>query len=236
MFFAKVTIMNNFNNISVVVCVYREDKFAYLKEQLLRFGCDDIVEMRQQTSIFEAYQKAWQKAKYETLYFLHEDIQIEELDETRINQFLDKDDTGFLGVAGTRYLDSSAIWWTGMNTEVQTALLSGCCGHINESKKWLSQYGAFGEVVVLDGVVLICKKSTLEKIGGFLDDGFSGFDFYDLTVTFRARLAGLKNYTVPIQLYHWGMGIQRPEWEAARKFFIEKYASHLPHSILELTT
>ena len=225
--------MNNLQNISVIIARHREDYFSRCIQHLQMLGVEDVVAIRNADSIFTAYDHGIANAKHETLLFLHEDAEITSIEEAYVHQLLASDSTGLLGVAGTRYLNSDAIWWHGENgKEPRPKSLSGACGHFDENgKKFKNFFGPYGHVVALDGVCLFARKSTILNLGGFKDDVLTGFDFYDLSISVRASLAGLCNYTIPMEITHWGNGNTRESWEQNRQNFITKYKESLPLSI-----
>jgi GT2 family glycosyltransferase len=128
-----------------------------------------------------------------------------------------KEDTGFVGVAGRcSPLTSSGMWWN-------DKMLRGSVSHDNLHGGVLltTSYGPYGEVMVLDGVLLMCHRRVFEKIGQW--DESLGWHFYDLDITLLAHKAGLKNYAVPLPILHQGLGALTPAWEASRKVFLEKH-------------
>jgi uncharacterized protein (TIGR03032 family) len=223
--------MNELAGISVVMAVHRPAQAAVARAHLERLGAEDIVAMADPPSLWAAYDEGWRRARHDVVCFLHEDATLEGIDEALIHERLSDGRTGFLGVAGTRVLDETGVWWRGLNTPDQAGRLSGRCGHTDGRRRWITEYGPFGEVVVLDGVLLLATKAVLAAIGGFADPPLDGFDFYDISATFRARLRGYANYTVPVELYHAGIGPPRPEWEANRERFLRKYGAHLPYAL-----
>ena len=129
-----------------------------------------------------------------------------------------REDVGFVGVAGrVTSMTPSGKWWD------DKACLRGAVTHDNLHGGILqaTNYGPYGGVHVLDGVLLMCHRRVFEKIG--LWDESLGFHFYDLDITLRAHKVGLKNYAVPLPILHQGLGTLTPEWEASRKMFLEKH-------------
>jgi len=223
--------MNPVDRISFVVATHRPQVFARTREYLIRLGAGDIVAVEHASSIFAAYDAGRREARREALCFLHEDVDVEGLDAELILARLADPRTGFLGVAGSRVLDESGVWWHGLHTPEQAARLSGRCGHRDGDRRWVNQYGDFGDVVVLDGVCLFTTRGVIDAIGGFADPPLGGFDYYDISATFRAHLCGFVNTTIPVDLFHWGREGFRPGWEANRRRFQAKYAAHLPRAV-----
>jgi uncharacterized protein (TIGR03032 family) len=220
--------MNPIDRISFIIATHRPSAFARTRSALTRLGAGDIVAIGNPGSLFAAYDTGRYEARRDALCFLHDDVDIEGLDAELILDRLADPRTGFLGVAGTRVLDDTGVWWHGLNGPEQATRLSGRCGHRQADKEWISHYGAFGEVVVLDGLCLFTTRAVLDAIGGFADPPLDGFDFYDISATLRAHLRGFVNQTVPVDLYHWGVGNPRPAWDVNRRVFLEKYGGLLP--------
>jgi protein O-GlcNAc transferase len=223
--------VNDLASISIVVVVHRDEYYQRSRGCLDRLGVSDVVEVRGAKSLFAAYDEGWAKARHDLVCFLHEDAEIEGVDEALIHEKLSDPTTGFLGVAGARILGETGVWWSGFGTQLQGDRLSGRCGHFRQGRREVTDYGPFGEVVALDGVLLITTKAVLQTIGGFADPPLDGFDFYDVSPTFRARLRGYRNYTIPMSVFHWGGTQMRPSWEHNRRLFVAKYRRHLPFAL-----
>lgn len=131
---------------------------------------------------------------------------------------------GFVGVAGTTNFGADGVWWA-KNVDHAGR---GCVFHQNEvNGLYASNFGCcVAPVVVLDGVCLIASRKTLEEVGSFPED--TGFHFYDIEITFRAHLKGLRNFVMPIPLVHYSVGDVDWAWKAARMKFMERYSSLLP--------
>jgi hypothetical protein len=97
---------------------------------------------------------------------------------------------------------------------------------------WPHQYAIqFGQVLVLDGVLLMCSRRTFGQVGGFDDKNYKGFHFYDIDITFGASLANLVNLAAPIPILHGSIGGTDANWETNRAIFLKKYGHLLPASI-----
>ena len=83
--------------------------------------------------------------------------------------------------------------------------LSGMVMHGDKREKMhVNFYGAYGDVVVLDGLFLAAKGSTINTINLTKPSFFSGdWDFYDIYYTTQTFLKGKKNRTFPTQLILW---------------------------------
>ena len=124
-----------------------------------------------QASIFSAY-----KEKENTLNLMKDDLVVLCHDDIRIladksiflnllETSLNKPNTGFVGVAGTRILNADGVWWNGIQTPESRGWLSGAAYHGKGiDKMQLTYFGPVSQVVVLDGVFLAAKGATLNSI------------------------------------------------------------------------
>lgn len=190
-------------------------------------GGAQIVYMSDEDSIFEAYNKGIDRlGDVEYVCFCHEDIDVENINLKAIEKKLNKPATGFVGAAGAKKLDESGVWWTGYTGKMHPNL-SGKAGHQKidngELRRWYNNYGPIGQVEVLDGVILFCRRDLLDEFR-FNDVHFDGWDFYDISITWLANHKGYKNYTMgikEIEFYHWGLGNVRDTWNENRVKFLK---------------
>jgi hypothetical protein len=148
-----------------------------------------------------------------------------------IEGFLQKNKIGFLGVAGTKHLNESCVWWAGLEIPGQNHL-SGFVYHGETVMSMQSTfYGQTGHVVAMDGVFLACLGSTLLSIKLAQPKEFVGnWDFYDIYYTLQVHFKGLQNYVVPIQIFHQSLGDTngKSSWHRNREALINKLGDKLP--------
>jgi len=184
-------------------------------------------------SIFEAYQEGFNKINCNSediVILCHDDIEILTPKSSFLNLLLkcESADCGFVGVGGTRVLEDPCIWWDWNKKQN----LSGGIYHGTMMNRYWTQFGALGQVVVLDGVFLACKAKVLNSILLEQPIQFSGnWDFYDIYYTFQAHLKNYKNYTIPLVLRHESSGQPRESWDANRRAFINMYKDNLPTKV-----
>jgi len=190
-------------------------------------------------SIFEAYDKGIDSigANFDDIIILcHDDIEI--LTDPKVfihflKEKLTKSDTGFVGIAGTKHLTRSAMWWD--RETWQAGLHSGFVFHGDSLDDIHGTFfGPLGDTVVLDGVFLAATKKTLRSIQLKQPRSFEGkWDFYDIFYTFQAFHKKLKNYTVPIQIRHESIGdlAGRESWHKNKEAFITLFDKHLPATL-----
>lgn len=136
---------------------------------------------------------------------------------------LDDPKVGMVGVAGSAKLGADACWW------VTGSACRGGVSHETDGVQYPSAFGPYGEALVMDGVLLAARRSTMFQLGPWRED--LGWHFYDIDMTFRSHLAGLKNYVVPLPLLHMSVGNPGPEWVKSRTLFCQTHRMKLPRSI-----
>ena len=190
--------------------------------------------------LFNGYNFGASKTTGDILVFVHDDAQFlgNPLTFGLPFELLQEPATGFIGVVGARFLGVNGTWWGDHLTREH--IMSQCRGMILNTRQnefgmhsvvWPGGSGEFGQVMVIDGVLLMCHRRTFVRIGGFDADHFGGFHFYDLDTTFRAHLAGLKNYVAPMPVLHQSQGKYDEAWEKNRQIFAEKHKAVLPCSL-----
>jgi hypothetical protein len=190
--------------------------------------------------LFSGYNAAAERTRGEVLIFIHDDVQLlaNPLAFGKPLQLLQNPDTGFIGAAGSRILDTTGAWWGGNLTPQQT--FQNCRGMIFHAAQnefgihaltWPGGSAEFGQVLVVDGVMLMCHRRTIKRLNGFDGSAYRGFHFYDVDTTFRAHQLGLKNFVAPLPLLHASLGRYDEAWEKNRRIFAEKYKADLPKTL-----
>jgi hypothetical protein len=186
--------------------------------------------MYDQLGIFQGYDSAVNSLNLKAddiVILCHDDIQIlqNRSDFHEILQSaLDKPLTGFVGVAGTTELGTNAMWWD-PNRRAQ----GKHSGFVFQGQDYYSMtpnyFGPHRNCVVLDGLFLAAKYSTIQLIGGLAKPAQfpNGWDYYDLYYTLTAYEKGLENRTIPLIMTHYSDGMMRPTWDQNRKEFLKMF-------------
>jgi GT2 family glycosyltransferase len=188
--------------------------------------------------LFTGYNEGAGRARYDRLVFIHHDVVVlgNHVALEPLRQAIDDDTAGVTGVIGVRFLMPSGTWWGGNVPQQMTFGLSrGMAMHPEPSAEmnvtwndWPGGLALFGQVIVVDGVVLACHRRTFNRLGGFDALNFKGFHFYDVDFSLRAHLLGLRNSVVPFPIRHASRGAYDEKWEACRQAFVRKHARSLP--------
>lgn len=219
----------------------REAKERPIKTFLEKAGWD-VHYLVNESSIFEAYSKAFKDNNIiakDKVIMCHDDIQILNTPEM-FNEVVDNNltkDVGFLGIAGPQRLNKTSCWWHGLGKEYPhpDSFLRGCVWHGESLDKCFpTYYGGYGEVEVLDGLLLITTGATLNNIKIDKPKEFSSnWDYYDMYYTLQANRKGRKNQVVPLMVLHSseGEGAMSEEWNESRLAFHKMYGE----GFLEIT-
>jgi len=182
-------------------------------------------------SMFSGYQNAFDVLKpsdEDIVVMCHDDIEIlSDGNEYKklLEESLSDPQVGFVGVAGTTYLDRDAVWWE-PNRRAR-GLHSGFVFQGEETRHMvLNWFGPWRNVVVLDGCFMAAKARTMKRVGFDKPQQFPGnWDFYDLHYTMTAFDMGCVNKTLPIILLHNSSGniVGRESWQANRMEFMKMH-------------
>jgi len=162
----------------------------------------------------------------------HDDINILSKPKDLVSnlQLARKPGVGFVGLAGSCYMPRDGAWWNARTTgNARGFVFQGQ----NEESMTPNYFGKSGQVLVLDGCLLAITYGNLKKVGLQQPEYLgTGWDFYDIHLTYKAYLDGFANYTVPIIAMHESNGMMREGWYTAKEKFLRYHAATLPHSKL----
>ena len=219
--------------ISIVYCT-RETNPEHKAHLAKTCGLDkhlEIIEIvNNGESLTSAYNRGLKQAKYDIVVFLHDDLSIEtkQWGTKLLKLFKNNPEYGIIGVAGTKQIPASGIWWENPKK------MYGRVSHTHEGKSWLSSYSddlgnKIEETVIVDGVFFAVDKSRIKKT---FNEDVQGFHFYDLTFCYENHLEGVKvGVTTLIRINHRSIGATNEEWEKNRSEFSERFKDTLPTSL-----
>lgn len=149
--------------LSIIVSSYQPHYFAQLstniKETIGDHFSYEIIQIQNPNlmGICEAYNKGAEKAQYDNLIFLHEDILFETNNwGNSILKYLLKPKTGVVGISGTNIKTKFPIaWW-----DIKQGYSSNI-DQLDNSKKWVKRRSdsVVSKAIILDGVFLAVTKS-----------------------------------------------------------------------------
>ena len=183
-----------------------------------------------QMSLTQIYNKGLKESVNDIVVFMHDDLILETSNMTpKIVKLFEKHpDYGIIGIAGTDKL-TSGMWWQNREN------MFGVVGHIHEGKRHVNHYskGVFNDVlkdvVIVDGLFFIVRKSLLKKE---FNEQFEGFHFYDISFCVENQFEGVKiGLTTKFGVTHKSVGITNKQWEKNKLLFEALFEKRLPLTI-----
>jgi hypothetical protein len=180
-----------------------------------------------QMSLTQVYNKGLKESVNDIVVFMHDDLILETSNMTpKIVKLFEKHfEYGIIGIAGTDKL-TSGMWWQNREN------MFGVVGHIHEGKRHVNHYskGVFNDVlkdvVIVDGLFFMVRKSLLKKE---FNEQFEGFHFYDISFCVENYLESVKvGLTTKIGVTHMSVGMTNKQWEKNKLFFEALYDKKLP--------
>lgn len=213
---------------SLIICT-REVGGAFKAWRSFNNDYLELIEVSGASSMGEGYNAGIAWAHSNTLIFTHDDVRCwaSAALYQRLTGLLSPDiraDIGFLGVAGSCVFDTTAAWWG-------KGPLRGAVAHSQNNQEYMSMFGPYGDALVMDGVLLACRRAVLDKTGPFVEDGWH---FYDIDITLRAALMGYTNKVVPFPIYHGSVGPIGSEWHELGMSCVQRFASFLPVTLPDI--
>ena len=183
-----------------------------------------------QMSLTQVYNKGLKESVNDIVVFMHDDLILETSNMTPkiVNLFDKHPEYGIIGIAGTDKL-TSGRWWDNREN------MFGVVGHIHEGKRHVNHYskGVFNDVlkdvVIVDGLFFIVRKSLLKKE---FNEQFEGFHFYDISFCVENQFEGVKiGLTTKFGVTHKSVGITNKQWEKNKLLFEALFEKQLPLTI-----
>lgn len=221
---------------SLIICSRNRDISEELKQNISttigKYEYEIIVVDNSENSysIFQAYNIGVEKAKYEYLCFMHEDIlyRTESWGNVILKEFKDSK-VGMLGVVGGYYVGKYDTYWFD----------SGChIGQVYDKNHnlwtWSNENGE-ADVVVVDGLWMCIRRDLFVKCKLKWDEKtYRGFHFYDMDMSMQVLKSGYRiNIVTDLMIQHFSNGkCGRTFWMNCIRFhrkwddFLPQYASN----------
>jgi hypothetical protein len=183
-----------------------------------------------QMSLTQVYNKGLNESVNDIVVFMHDDLILETSNMTpKIVKLFEKHpEYGIIGIAGTDKL-TSGRWWDNREN------MFGVVGHIHEGKRHVNHYskGVFNDVlkdvVIVDGLFFMVRKSLLKKE---FNEQFEGFHFYDISFCVENQFEGVKiGLTTKFGVTHKSVGMTNKQWEKNKLLFEALFEKQLPLTI-----
>jgi GT2 family glycosyltransferase len=165
--------------------------------------------------ITKAYNQAARACTDDILCFVHDDVQFGFVYGQFAQALEVVNHSGIVGVCGATRLEDNGTWWQGLSREEVNACCRGAIGSPHGMLRW----NGFGQVVVVDGVLLMMRRAVFDALGGF-NEQLTGAHFYDVDISLRAHRAGHVNRVVELPVFHKSTGNYNAAWENSRSQFL----------------
>jgi hypothetical protein len=226
--------MSKNNEVVSVVISTRNIDDEYLKHVEKMFSHPNteilIYENDSEMSLTQVYNKGLKESVNDIVVFMHDDLILETSNMTpKIVKLFEKHpEYGIIGIAGTDKL-TSGMWWQNREN------MFGVVGHIHEGKRHVNHYykGVFNDVlkdvVIVDGLFFMVRKSLLKKE---FNEQFEGFHFYDISFCVENQFEGVKiGLTTKFGVTHKSVGVTNKQWEKNKLLFEALFEKRLPLTI-----
>lgn len=202
--------------ISIIVSSYNEvffSKFSQSLNNTIGVPYELIkIENYNQFSLSKAYNLGGEKANYDFLCFVHEDVIFLTQDwGNKLMELFEKiQNLGIVGLAGSKKKsDLPTGWGTGIDEYDRICLVqvNNDCESIHNTRSGISNYV---NIKVLDGVFLFTKKIVWNECK--FDESLKGFHIYDIDFSLRItqKYQGIIFYD--LLLAHFSSGGYNSDW------------------------
>ncbi|OWK97105.1 hypothetical protein AP75_12990 [Kaistella haifensis DSM 19056] len=157
--------------------------------------------------ICEAYNKGAEKAKYEYLLFLHEDVMIntQHWGKELLELFCNKN-IGVVGIAGCPYIPNVPFaWWNLFASDFRNFKQY-------DREVFIREYSLMEDKLVfaLDGVFLACRRAVWKAFP--FNENIKGFHAYDIDFSVRIANSYQNIVSSKILLSHFSQGKMDEKW------------------------
>ncbi|MBQ5701900.1 MAG: hypothetical protein IIV68_07245 [Alistipes sp.] len=217
---------------SIIVCSINPDNAQTLKQSIeatasMPFELIVFDNRQSGLGICQVYNQCAERAKYDYLCFVHEDILFHSKGwDAILAGKLSEDSCGVIGFAGGTAKYPYLYGWQNISTFCQKHYLRG--DGTKSSLRSSKSKSNFSEVVTLDGMCL-CVRADVWGKHPFDAATFRGFHSYDTDFTTALFVAGYKNYVCHnVVLEHRSTGSFSKGWLESVKIYLNKWSCHLP--------
>jgi len=225
--------------ISILICSRTADIPPRLRDNIsatigVEYELVVIDNSQNRYSIFSAYNRGVEQAKFPYFCFMHDDIVIHTSDWGKkvVSHFERRKEIGCLGILGGHYMPNTPAYW-GDVPAISGVYISNRNGvRITRREDKYFTVNNEADVVACDGVwFCIPRKLFVDDGIKFDDELFSGFHYYDMDICFRILQKGYVNIVISDVLIEHIEGTQNSMNEnfySAQKIFFEKWKHDLP--------
>ena len=210
--------------LSIIISSYQPHYFSALEKNIAE-TCGvpyEILKIENpgKMGICEAYNIGAEKAKYENLLFVHEDVLFETKNWGKILvDYLQNSKIGCVGIAGSDYIPNCPFaWWD--NAKHQFVNLDQY-NKVNLIRKYRETTSK--ELSCFDGVFIACRKTTYNLIR--FDETVTGYHMYDITFSSNVSQYFTNVAISTIVLRHFSEGKTDVNWFESLIKFRRKFSA-----------
>ena len=219
--------------ISIIVCSIDPQKAAALRKNVeatigVAFELIAVDNRDTGNGICHVYNEAATRAQYDTLCFLHEDIEFVTQNWGQVIASKASDEhCGVIGFAGSTVKLQRTTAWNTARRYMRCNYIQYMRGR-DHLKSVNPENKEFSRVVTLDGMALCMHRRVWQSIR-FDEKRLTGFHCYDLDITIAAAAKGFANYVChTVLLKHYSTGAYSKGWYEAMELLHAKWHDTLP--------
>lgn len=236
--------------ISIIICSANKKYLNEVKENIAKtIGCEyeflAYENAKGERGICEIYNQGAAEASYNTLCFMHEDINYKTQDWGKIvlRILSENPSLGLLGIAGSDYKSLAPSSWSnfgpseGFKGKLYMNLIQGFKFKEIESIRELRnpKNEKISKVACLDGVWMCTTKEVFRKVK-FDESILQGFHGYDLDFSLAVNNLGMEVFvTHEILIHHFSEGKYDKVWFSNIKELHKKWSHILPINYANLS-
>jgi hypothetical protein len=223
--------------ISIIICSADNLQLDQVSENIaqtigLPFEIISFSNPSGQMGICEVYNKSIDKAKYDLLCFMHEDILIKTMDWGKIVQskFNSDEQLGLIGIAGGTYKAlCPSSWFSFVNTANRFNLIQRYKYSVAEPELLYNNPNdeKLSTVSAIDGVWFCTRKKIAEEIR-FDENILKGFHGYDVDFSLSVGQKWNVAVTFEVLIEHFSEGFYDANWLAYTLMLHKKWHHILP--------
>lgn len=222
--------MKDNNKVCFISCVNDEVQYEECLKYIENLNVPDglqieTIDVREAESITEGYDNAMKSTDAKYKIYLHQDVFIinKNLIEDMLNIFRNNENIGILGVAGSKTIPKSGIWWESDERY----------GKVYGSETGKMKLLAFDEckedtekVKLVDGLIMMTQYDI-----DWRKDIFDGWHFYDCSQCIEFMLKGYE-VAIPKQIVPWcihdcGIVNVANGFDKYRNIFLNEYSESM---------
>lgn len=228
--------------LSVIICSINPGLLKQVSENIA-----ETVGVQHEIIAFDNREKSWgickvynycaEKAKYDHLCFLHEDVKFHTDNwGQKLLIELQKKDIGLIGIAGAVYKAKSPSTWSMIPVKYYRTnnIQRQKNGQVTESIHKVNCFDDSSRVAVVDGVFLAMRKIIFSQFK-FDEQRFKNFHFYDMDISLRIAKKYTVSVTYKILVEHFSEGNLNKTWVDEAISFYKQYKNDLPSYVINIT-